>query len=138
LGSSGVGYEGMGSPLDLGGLVDRSLRHLGQLLVVMAALLGAALGIALALIVEHAATSGTMVTPGRERSATLAASPSSSRPPASREASSEGSAAGDGASATRRAEAADQGDGKAEKSRDRPGKPGKGKDKPDKGKGGSR
>jgi hypothetical protein len=37
--------------------VDRSLRRLGQLLVVMAALLGAVLGVSLALIVENAETS---------------------------------------------------------------------------------
>jgi hypothetical protein len=128
----------MGSPLDAGGLVDRSLRHLGQLLVVMGALLGATLGVALALIVQNADTSGAVVAPGRERTAVLAAGPPSSRPPVSRAADSEDSAAGNGASGSQRAEAADQadqGDGKADKNRKgRPDKPGKGKDKPGKGK----
>jgi hypothetical protein len=64
LGSCGIGNASMGQPLDLGGLVDRSLRHLGQLLVVMGALLGAALGVGLALVVENAGTSGTVVASG--------------------------------------------------------------------------
>jgi hypothetical protein len=127
----------MGSPLDAGGLVDRSLRHLGQLLVVMGALLGATLGVALALIVQNADTSGAVVA-GRERAAVLAAGPPGSRPPVSRATGSEDSAAGSGASGTQRAEAADQadqGDGKADKNRNgRHDKPGKGKDKPGKGK----
>ena len=54
----------MGQPLDLGGLVDRSLRQLGQVLVVMGALLGAALGVGLALVVENANPSGTVVASG--------------------------------------------------------------------------
>jgi hypothetical protein len=127
----------MGQPLDHGGLVDRSLRHLGQTLVVMGALLGAVLGVALALIVENADTSGTVVA-GRERAAALATSPPSSRPPVSRGVSSTDSASGNGASASQRADAADQtdqGDGKADKnSEDRHDKPGKGKDKQGKGK----
>jgi hypothetical protein len=125
------------SPPDLGGLVDRSLRHLGQLLVVMGALLGAALGVGLALIVENANTSGTVVAPGRERAAVLAADPPSSRPPVSRGAGSADSAAGNGTSGSQRAEAtdqADQSDGKADKN-ERHDKSGKGKDKPGNGKG---
>ena len=55
--------------------MDRSLRHLGQLLVVMGALLGAALGVALALIVGNATTSGVVVASGPERAAVLAAGP---------------------------------------------------------------
>jgi hypothetical protein len=130
----------MGQPLDVGGLVDRSLRDLGQILVVMGALLGAVVGVGLALIVENADTSGTVVASGPERAAVLAAGPSSSRPPASREASSEGSAAGNGAAARQRDEAADraadQKDTKADKNRNgRPDKPGKGNHKPGKDKG---
>ena len=117
--------------------MDRSLRDLGQILVVMGALFGAVLGVGLALIVENADTSGTVVASGPERAVVLA-SPPSSRPPASREASSEGSAAGSGPAARQRDEAADQADHrdqKADKNRKgRPDKPGKrnvtpGKDK---------
>jgi hypothetical protein len=121
----------MGQPLDVGGLVDRSLRDLGQILVVMGALLGAVVGVGLALIVENADTSGTVVASGPERAAVLAAGPSSSRPPASREASSEGSAAGNGAAARQRDEAADR----AADRNGRPDKPGKGNHKPGKDKG---
>jgi hypothetical protein len=136
--SCGVGYAPMRQPLDVGGLVDRSLRDLGRILVVMGALLGAVLGVGLALIVENADTSGTVVASGPERAAVLA-SPPSSRPPASRVASSEGSAAGNGAAARQRDEAADQADHrdqKADKNRKgRPDKPGKGNVKPGKDKG---
>ena len=118
--------------------MDRSLRDLGQILVVMGALLGAVLGVGLALIVENADTSPAVVAPGHERAAVLASQPSS-RPPASREASSEGSAAGSGAAARQRDEAADQADHrdqKADKDRKgRPDKPGKGNVKPGKHKG---
>ena len=127
----------MRQPLDLGGLVDRSLRDLGQILVVMGALLGVVLGVGLALIVENADTSPAVTAPGHERAAVLA-SPPSSRPPASREASSEGSAAGSGAAARQRDEAADQADhrdGKTDKKNERPDKPGKGNHKPGKDKG---
>ena len=118
--------------------MDRSLRDLGQILVVMGALLGAVLGVGLALIVENADTSPAVTAPGHERAAVLASLPSS-RPPASREASSEGSAAGNGAAARQRDEAADQADHrdqKADKDRKgRPDKPGKGNVKPGKHKG---
>jgi hypothetical protein len=129
----------MGSPLDVGGFVDRSLRHLGQILVVMGALLGAALGVGLALIVENADTNGAVVAPGRERVAVLAADPPSSRPPVSRGAGPADSAAGNGAAGSQRADAADQADrrdGKADKKNERYDQPGRGKDKPgnDKGK----
>jgi hypothetical protein len=123
----------MRSPPDLGDLVDRSLRHLGQLLVVMGALLGVVLGVALALIVENADTSGAVVAPARARAAVVAASPPSSRPPGSRGGGSEDPTGGNGAFGSQRAEAtdqADQGNGKADKnSNDHPDKPGKGKDK---------
>jgi hypothetical protein len=122
----------------LGGPVDRSLRRLGQLLVVMGALLGAVLGVSLALIVENAETSRAVGAPGDERAAVLAASPPSSRPPASRAASSQDAADGSDSSGTQRAEAAhraNQRAGKADKkdeSRgDRAG--GHGKTKPGKG-----
>jgi len=115
--------------------VDRSLRDLGQILVVMGALLGAVLGVGLALIVENADTSGSVMASGPERAAVLA-SPPSSRPPASREASSEGSAAGSGPAARQRDEAdyhADHRDQKADKNRKgRSDKPGKGNVKPGK------
>jgi hypothetical protein len=128
----------MGQPLGLGGLVDRSLRRLGQLLVVMGALLGAVLGVALALIVENAETSGAGAASGRERAAMLAAGPPSSRPPVPRGAGAADSGAGNGASGSQRAEAADQadqGNGKADKnSKGRHDKPGKGKPDKDKGK----
>jgi hypothetical protein len=55
--------------------VDASLRRLGQLVVVMGAMLGAVLGVALALLVENAETSRAVAAPRRERVAVLAASP---------------------------------------------------------------
>lgn len=116
--------------------MDRSLRDLGQLLVVMAALLGAVLGVGVALIVENADTSPAVVAPGHEHAAVLA-SPPSSRPPAAREASFDGSAAGNGAAARQRDRAADHAghrQGKADKGRSD--KAGKGNGNPgnDKGK----
>jgi hypothetical protein len=98
--------------------VDASVRRLGQLLVAMAALLGAALGVTLALIVENTETSRADVALGRERAAVLAASPPSSQPPATRAASSADSADGSGSSADQRVGSAgrtDQRDGKAGK-----------------------
>jgi hypothetical protein len=53
--------------------VDQSLRRLGQLLIVMVALLGVVLGVSLALLVENAETSRAVGAPGRERAAVLAA-----------------------------------------------------------------
>ena len=119
--------------------MDRSLRHLGQILVVMGALLGAVLGVGLALVVENADASGAVVGSGRERAAVLAADPLSSRPPVSRGAGSADSAAGDGALGSQAAEAADQAgqsDRETDKKNKRHDKPGKGRDKPgtDKGK----
>ena len=95
--------------------MDASVRRLGQLLVAMAALLGAVLGVALALIVENTETSRADVALGRERAAVLAASPPSSQPPATRAASSADSADGSGSSADQRVGSAgrtDQRDGK--------------------------
>ena len=121
--------------------MDRSLRRLGQLLVAMAALLGAVLGVSLALLVEHAQTSNAVAGPGRERAAVLAASPPSSTPPGSRPASAQAPGNATAASGNQRAESAGragQGDGKASKNGDRrkdkadghaKDKPGKGKDK---------
>ena len=118
--------------------MDRSIRRLGQLLVVMGALLGAVLGVSLALIVEHAETSRAVAALGRERAAVLAASPASSEPPASRAARSQDSADGSGSSGNQRAQSAgraDQHAGKADKNReshrDKAGS--RGKDKPGKG-----
>jgi len=120
--------------------VDRSLRRLGQLLVVMGALLGAVLGVSLALIVEHAETSGVVAALGRERVAVLAAGPPSSTPAASRAGSSQDPADGSDSSGGQRARSAGRGDqraGKADKNReshrDKAGD--RGKDKPNKGKG---
>ena len=59
-----------------------------QLLVVMGALLGAIIGVVLALIVENAENTRAVVASRRERAAVVAASPSSSQPPASRAAGS--------------------------------------------------
>jgi putative intracellular protease/amidase len=86
-GRMGLRQRRQGS-FDLGGPVNQSLRRLGQLLVVMGALLGAITGVALALIVEDAENSRAVVVSGRERAAVLAANPSSSQPPASRAAGS--------------------------------------------------
>jgi hypothetical protein len=107
--------------------VDRLNRRRGQHLVVVGALLGALIGTALGLIAEDAQTS-TTVAAGPGRGATLAASPPSSHPPASRAA---GARDGNDSSGNQRAEPPgrpDKGDGNARK--DRAG----GKDKPSKGK----
>jgi hypothetical protein len=116
--------------------VDRSFHHRGQVLVVVSALLGAVIGAALGLIVEGAQTSRAVATPGRAQGATLAASPPSSQPTASRTA---GSGDGNDASGNQRAESPDRPDkrhGNAHKGRaggrDKPG--GHGKDNPGKGK----
>ena len=112
--------------------MDRSLRRLGQLLVIMAVLLGAITGVALALIVEHAETSGAVAAPGRERAAVLAAPSPSSQPPASRAASSEDPADGSDPSGNQRAGSADRADHRAGKDdkngESRRDKPGRGKD----------
>jgi hypothetical protein len=118
--------------------VDRSLRRLGQLLVVMGALLGAVLGVSLALLVENAETSRAVRAPGRERAAVLAASPPSSQPRASRAASSQDAADGSDSSGTQRAETADRANqraGKADKNGESRGDKtsGHGKKKPGKG-----
>ena len=117
--------------------MDRSLRRLGQLLVVMGALLGAVLGVGLALIVESTEPSKAVAASERERVAVLAASPSSSQPPATAAASSPDPGNGDGSSVKQRTQAADQRADKANKNsqgrRDKPGKA-KGKDKPGQGK----
>jgi len=113
--------------------VNRSLRRLGQLLVVMGALLGATIGVALALIVENAENSRAVVASGRERAAVLAVSPSSSQPPASRAAGSGNRTDGNDSAGNQRAESADRPDnrhGKAHKGRaGGRDKSGKGKDK---------
>jgi hypothetical protein len=118
--------------------VDQSLRRLGQLLIVMVALLGVVLGVSLALLVENAETSRAVGAPGRERAAVLAASPPSSQPRASRGASSQDAADGSDSSGTQRAEAADRANqraGKADKNGESRGDKasGRGKKKPGKG-----
>ena len=118
--------------------MDRSLRRLGQLLVIMGAVLGAALGVSLALIVEHAETGRAVAGPGPERAAILAASPQRSKPPASRAASTQDPGNGNNPSANPRAQSADranQRDGKTDKNGEgRRDKPDRGKDKPGKSK----
>lgn len=84
----------------------------------MGALLGAVLGVWLALIIENAATSRAIGAPGRERAAVLAASPPGSQPRASRAASSQDGTDGSDSSGNQRAEAADRANqraGKADK-----------------------
>jgi hypothetical protein len=119
--------------------VDQSLRRLGHLLVAMAALLGAVLGVAVALILENTETSSAVGPPGRERAAEVAARPPSSQPSASRAGSSADATDGRGSSGNQRAESADRADqraGKATKDGESRGdKPGRSKDKPSKGKG---
>ena len=116
--------------------MDRSLRRLGQLLVVMGALLGAVLGVGLALLVENAETSKAVAAPEPEPVAVLAASPSSSQPPGVRAASSPDAGTANVSSGSQRTQAAAQRDDKANKNsqgrRDKPGK-GKGEDQPGKG-----
>ena len=118
--------------------MDRSLRQLGQLLVVMGALLGAMLGVGLALIVEHAESPRPVAAAGPERAAVLAAHPPSSQPPASRAASSAGQTEGSAASGSHRVESANRADkraGKAHKhGEDRRDKPSHGNYKPGKDK----
>jgi hypothetical protein len=125
---------------DLGGPVDRSLRHRGQQLVVVGAVLGALIGVALGLAVEDAQPSTALAPPGRAREAALAARSSSGQPPASRAAGSGSRTHGNESSGEQSAESADRpgkGHGKADKEseggRDKPG--GRGKDKPGKDKG---
>ena len=114
--------------------MDRSLRRLGQLLVVMGALLGAVLGVALALVVDYAGTSKAVAIPERRHTAVLAAEGPSSQPPASRPTRTTASGAGGDASSNHRAVSGDrtgQRGRKADKAhtgkRD---KPAKGNDKP--------
>ena len=118
--------------------MDPSLRRLGQLLVVMAALLGCVLGVALALLVNDTETSRAVGTPLRER-AVLAASPPSSQPPVSRAGSAEDAGDGIDGSGMLRAESAgraDQRAGKTDKNGESRGDKtgGRGKDKAGKGK----
>jgi hypothetical protein len=104
----------------------------------MGALLGAVLGVSLALIVENAETSSAVAGLEPERAAVLTASPPSSQPRASRAARSEDSADGSDSSGTQRAEAADRASQRAGKA-DRNGESrgdkagGRGKKKPGKG-----
>jgi hypothetical protein len=136
LGACGVGNVDNVRRSTSEALLDRSLRRLGQLLVVMGALLGAVLGVSLALVVDNAETSRAVAEPGRERAAVLAASP-----PASRAATTQDPGDGTDASDNQRAasaDRADQGDGKADKNGDSRGDKAssRGKDKPGKGKSG--
>jgi hypothetical protein len=102
--------------------VEVALRRLGQLLVVMGAVVGALSGVALALLVEHAESSRSVAAPGRERAAVLAAHLPSSQPQPLGAARSQDPTAGNASSGTRRAESADRVDqrpGKAQKNHER-------------------
>lgn len=119
--------------------MDASLRRLGQLLVVMGALLGAVLGVALALLVENAETSGAVAAPPRERVAVLAASPPEQPSPAAPAGNAGNAGDGNDSLGSQRAESADRDDkrdGNVDKNsegrRDKAG--GRGKDTPGKGK----
>ncbi len=131
---------------NIGRLEGRSLRRRGQRLVVVGALLGALIGVGLALAMEDAGTSRAMAAP--ERGAVLAISRPSSQPPVSRTAGAGNRTAGNDTSGSQPVESADRSDkahGKARKEgegrqdkpgNDKPGKdkhrkgePGKGKDK---------
>lgn len=120
--------------------MDRSLRRLGQLLVVMGALLGAVLGGALALLVDNTETSSEVGEPQRERAAVVAAatSPTSSTPPAFQAASSGDAPEGSDALGSQPAESDDRADKhheKADKNAEgRRDEADGGKDKPGKGK----
>lgn len=114
--------------------MHRSLRRrgqllVGQLLVVVGALLGILIGVALGLAVEDPQTSMAVAASGRVRGSALAVSPPSSQPQASRAASSDDRANGNDSAGGQRAESADR-PGNAHKhgegGRDKPGK-GKGK-----------
>ena len=113
--------------------MNRSLRRLGQLLVVMGALLGAVLGVALALVVDDAGTGRAVATPERERAAVLAAGGPSSQPPASRPTSTTASGAGGEASGNQRAVSGERTGPRGHKAdkvhNGNPDKPGKGRDK---------
>jgi hypothetical protein len=102
----------------------------------MGALLGAVLGVGLALLVENAETSRAVAAPDRERVAVLTASPPGSQPPASTAASSPDPGNGD-VSSVQGTQAADQHADKANKNsqgrHDKADKT-KSKDKPGKGK----
>ena len=118
--------------------MDRSLRRLGQFLVVCCALLGAVIGVALGLVVE--ATQPPRAGAAPERAAVLAAGPPSSQPPGSQPASDQNPAEGSAPAGKQHAQSVDRPDrdeGKAGKHRDGGdktasrgnGKPGKGKNK---------
>ena len=126
---------------NIGGLEGRSLRRRGQRLVVVGALLGALIGVGLALVMEDAGTRRAVAAP--ERGEVLAISRPSSQPPVSRTADAGNGTAGNDTSGGQPVESADRSDkghGKARKEgegrQDKPGKdkhrkgePGKGKDK---------
>jgi hypothetical protein len=118
--------------------VYRSLRLRGQLLVLVAALLGAVMGVAFGLTGERGDTTA-VAAPGRASRVAPATSSASSRPPASRAAGSGGQAESSDPAGHQRAESVDRpGKGhdkpyRHERDRDKPG--GHGKDKPGKDKG---
>jgi hypothetical protein len=118
--------------------VYRSLRLRGQLLVLVAALLGAVMGVAFGLTGERGDTAA-VAAPGRASRVAPATTPASSRPPASRAAGSGGQADSSDPAGHQRAESVDRpGKGhdkphRHERDRDKPG--GHGKDKPGKDKG---
>jgi hypothetical protein len=118
--------------------VDRSLRRLGQLLVVCCALLGAVIGVALGLVVEAAQTPRAGAAPAR--AAVLAASPPSSQPPRPQPATDQNPADGSAPAGKQHAQSVDRPnrdehkagkhrDGGGDKASRGIGKPGKGKNK---------
>jgi hypothetical protein len=118
--------------------VYRSLRLRGQLLVLVAALLGAVMGVAFGLTGERGDTAA-VAAPGRASRVAPATTPASSRPPAYRAAGSGGQADSSDPAGHQRAESVDRPSkghdkpSRHERDRDKPG--GHGKDKPGKDKG---
>ena len=92
--------------------MHRSLLRRGQLLVVVAALLGAVIGGAMGLVVEDAGTGTEGAAPGPRRGTALATSPPASRPAGSQ-------AAGSDASGVQRAERAHRPDKRNDKADER-------------------
>ena len=109
--------------------MDRSLRRRGELLVVVGALLGAFIGVALGLVVDDAQHSMAVAAPGRARGAVQAANPPSSQPSAS-QAVGPGNQADAGRQQAASADRPDKRHGDARKD----GQENRGKDKADKGK----
>jgi hypothetical protein len=99
--------------------MGRWLRRRGQRLLLVGALVGALIGVGLALVIEDAGTSRAVAAPGR--GAALAASRPGNQPPASRTAGAGSGTAGNDASGRQPIESPDRpdkGHGKARKEGD--------------------